>query len=72
MTKEEVTIIRRYYAGTVEALDEAEKAYNADKNNVEKREAYRYIQAKGICLGALCAELGVKLHDDNFRLIKEA
>lgn len=72
MTTEEITIIRRYYAGTVEALDEAEKAYNSDKKSVKKREIFQYVAAQEAALSDLCAELGVELYDDDLNLIEEA
>lgn len=72
MTKEEVTIIRRYYAETVKQLDEAEQSYNADKKSVKKRKVYQYIFAQASAVSDICDELEIELYDENLNLIEEA
>ena len=72
MTTEEVATIRRYYAETIKQLDEAEKAYNADKKSVKKREAYQYIFAQAAAISDICDELEIELYDDDLNLIEEA
>ena len=72
MTAKEISIIRRYYAETVKQLDEAEKAYNADKMSVKKRKVYQYIFAQAVAVSDICDELEIELYDEDLNLIEEA
>ena len=72
MTTEQITaIIRRAYAETVKALDEAEKDYNSDRKSVKKREIFQYVAAQEATLSDLCGELDIELYDDDLNLIEE-
>ena len=61
MTAEQIiSIIRREYAETIKALDEAEKGYNSDRRSIKKREIYQYIAAQEAALSDLCENIGIQ------------
>lgn len=66
----EINIIRKHYASTVAALNEAEAAYNRDYGHSRvKREAYQFAAAKEQALSDLCVDLGVALRGDDLKLL---
>lgn len=55
--------IKEYYAECVTACDEAEKAYDADKRSVKKREAYQYCFAQVEAMVELMEKLNIESDD---------
>lgn len=55
--------IKEYYAECVTACDEAEKAYDADKRSVKKREIYQYCFAQVEALAELMEKLDMESDD---------
>ncbi len=64
-----IEIIRKEYAEVVQALREAENAYNADKRSVKKRERFQFVAAQEMELSDLCGKLGIELWNDDMELI---
>lgn len=57
-------LIRFEYKETVKALNEAEKAYNADKKSRKKREVYQYAAAQEAALNDLGFLLEIFFDED--------
>lgn len=55
--------IKEYYAECVAACDEAEKAYDADKRSVKKREIYQYCFAQVEAMVGLMEKLDIETDD---------
>ena len=55
--------IKEYYAECVAACDEAEKAYDADKRSVKKREIYQYCFAQVEAMVELMVKLDMESDD---------
>lgn len=55
--------IKEYYAECVAACDEAEKAYDADKRSVKKREIYQYCFAQVEAMVELMEKLDMESDD---------
>ena len=55
--------IKEYYAECVAACDEAEKAYDADKRSVKKREIYQYCFAQVEAMLELMEKLDMESDD---------
>lgn len=55
--------IKEYYAECVAACDEAEKAYDADKRSVKKREVYQYCFAQVEAMVGLMEKLDMESDD---------
>ncbi len=64
-----IEIIRKEYAEVVQALKEAETAYNADKRSVKKRGTFQFVAAQEMELSDLCEKLGIELWNDDMELI---
>lgn len=64
-----IEIIRQEYAEVVQALNEAEMAYNADKRSIKKRETFKFVAAQEMELSELCGKLGIELWNDDMELI---
>lgn len=57
-------LIRAERKETVKALNDAEKAYNADKKSVKKREVYQYTFAQVEAIDNLCDLLEIYFDDE--------
>lgn len=55
--------ILEYYAECLKAEEEAEKAYDADKRSVRKREQYQWCAAQVMALEELMTELDIDYDD---------
>ena len=55
--------IKEYYAECVTACDEAERAYDADKRSVKKREVYQYCFAQVEAMVELMEKLDMESDD---------
>lgn len=55
--------IKEYYAECVTACNEAEKAYDADKRSVKKREIYQYCFAQVEAMVELMEKLDIESDD---------
>lgn len=55
--------IKDYYVECVTACDEAEKAYDADKRSVKKREIYQYCFAQVEAMVELMEKLDMESDD---------
>ncbi len=64
-----IEIICKEYTEVVQALKEAENAYNADKRSVKKRETFQFVAAQEMELSDLCNKLGIELWNDDMELI---
>lgn len=67
-TNKMIEIIRKEYAEVIEALNEAETEYNADKRSVKKRETFQFVVAQEMELSDLCGKLGIELWNDKLEL----
>ncbi len=67
-TNKMIEIIRKEYAEVIEALNEAETEYNADKRSVKKRETFQFVAAQEMELSDLCGKLGIELWNDKLEL----
>lgn len=57
--------IKEYYAECLKAEEEAEKAYDADKRSVKKREVYQYCFAQVEALEELMEKLDIDYEEDD-------
>jgi hypothetical protein len=57
--------ILAYYAECLKAEEEAEKAYDADKRSVKKREVYQYCFAQVEALEELMEKLDIDYEEDD-------
>lgn len=57
--------IKEYYAECVAACDEAEKAYDADKKSIKKREIYQYCFAQVEAMVELMEKLEIDYEEDD-------
>ena len=57
--------ILAYYAECLKAEEEAEKAYDADKKSVKKREVYQYCFAQVEALEELMEKLDIDYEEDD-------
>lgn len=57
--------ILAYYAECVKAAEETEKAYDADKRSVRKREQYQWCSAQVMALEELMEELDIDYEEDD-------
>lgn len=57
--------ILAYYAECSKAAEEAEKAYDADKRSVRKREVYQWCSAQVEALIELMCELDIDYEEDD-------
>lgn len=57
--------IKEYYAECVTACDEAERAYDADKRSVKKREVYQYCFAQVEAMVELMEKLDMDYEEDD-------
>ena len=57
--------IKEYYAECVTACNEAEKAHDADKRSVHKREVYQYCFAQVEALEELMEKLDIDYEEDD-------
>ena len=57
--------IKEYYAECVKAAEEAEKAHDADKRSVHKREVYQYCFAQVEALEELMEKLDIDYEEDD-------
>lgn len=57
--------IKEYYAECVTACNEAEKAYDADKRSVKKREIYQYCFAQVEAMVELMGKLEIDYEEDD-------
>jgi len=64
-----IEIIRKEYSEVVQALREAENAYNVDKRSVKKREIFQFVAAQEMELSDLCNKLEIELWNDDMELI---
>ena len=55
--------IKEYYAECLKAEEKAEKAHDADKRSVHKREVYQYCFAQVMALEELMTELDINYDD---------
>lgn len=62
-------IIRAYYRGAKEALDETIKQQKGDKRKLQQE--YWFNSGKEWALSELAHELDVELYDEEFKLIEE-
>lgn len=57
--------ILEYYAECLKAEEEAEKAYDADKRSVRKREVYQWCSAQVEALEELMEKLDIDYEEDD-------
>lgn len=57
--------IKEYHAECVKAAEESEKAYDADKRSVKKREIYQYCFAQVEAMVGLMEKLEIDYEEDD-------
>lgn len=60
-----VSIIKKEYAETVQALNEAEKEYLKDKRKTKNRMIFEFCAAQEMEIANICALLGIDISDFN-------
>lgn len=60
-----VSIIKKEYAETVQALNEAEKEYLKDKRKTKNRMLFEFCAAQEMEIANICVLLGIDISDFN-------